>query len=139
MGFYWKDGKDQLLARSGDLPPSASSSTSPTTLTGNPWTSFTMSLREPTPLEGPLDLARFLITSLTFMRTIKKIDMIVDDIKVLEVEKSIRGSTSVAKKGFKQTSTAGMMSVVGVEATGMVITAKVMKWLSGEPKRYADD
>jgi hypothetical protein len=132
MGFYWKDGKDQLLARSGDLPPSASSSTNNSTLIGNPWTSFTMTLREPTLLEGPLDLARFLITSLTFMRTIKKIDMLVDDVKVLEVEKSVRGSMRVIKKGLRTTSTGGMMNVVGVDATGMVISAKVMKWLSGQ-------
>ncbi|WVW83952.1 hypothetical protein I302_105975 [Kwoniella bestiolae CBS 10118] len=130
MGFYWKDGKDQLLARSGDLPPSASSSTSEPSLTGNPWTSFTMGLREPSLLEGPLDLARFFITSITFMRTIRKIDMLVDGVKVLEVEKSVKGKNKVTKKGLKMSSTNGMMTVMGVDATGMVITAKVMQWLS---------
>lgn len=133
MGFYWKDGKDQLLARTGDLPPSASTSIAGSSSTGHPWTSFTMSLREPTVLEGPLDLARFLITSLTFMRTMKKIDMLVDDIRVLEVEKSIKGKERVGKKGMKTTSSAGMMTVMGVDVTGMSITAKVMKWLSGKP------
>lgn len=91
-----------------------------------------MGLREPTVLDGPLDLARFLITSLTFMRTIRKIDMLVDDIKVLEVEKSIKGKQRVGKKGMKTTSSAGMMTVTSVDATGMSITAKVMQWLSGE-------
>lgn len=131
MGFYWKDGKDQLLARSGDLPPAASSSTSQSSSSGNPWTSFTMALREPTLLEGPLDLARFFITSLTFMRTMRQIDMLVDDVKVLEVERSLKGKERVQKKGLKQTSQAGMMTVTGVDATGMVITAKVMQWLAG--------
>jgi hypothetical protein len=140
MGFYWKDGKDQLLARSGDLPPSTAK---PDTATGNPWTSFTMALREPTVLEGPLDLARFFITSLTFMRTMRRIDMLVDDVKVLEVEKSVKGKDRVWKKGLKQTSSGGMMTVAGVDATGMIITAKVMKWLSGESRKldrwmYAD-
>ncbi|OCF40369.1 hypothetical protein I317_05804 [Kwoniella heveanensis CBS 569] len=130
MGFYWKDGKDQLLARSGDLPPSASSSTAEPSLTGNPWTSFTMGLREPALLDGPLDLARFFVTSITFMRTVKKIDMLVDGVKVLEVEKSIKGKNSVMKKGLKNNSAGGMMTVMGVDATGMVITAKVMQWLS---------
>nr|XP_031863300.1 uncharacterized protein CI109_001175 [Kwoniella shandongensis]KAA5530372.1 hypothetical protein CI109_001175 [Kwoniella shandongensis] len=130
MGFYWKDGKDQLLARSGDLPPSASSSTSEPSLTGNAWTSFTMALREPSLLEGPLDLARFFITSITFMRTVRKIDMLVDGVKVLEVEKSVKGKSRVTKRGMKTSSTNGMMTVMGVDATGMVITAKVMKWLS---------
>lgn len=132
MGFYWKDGKDQLLARSGDLPPSTAK---PDTATGNPWTSFTMALREPTVLEGPLDLARFFITSLTFMRTMRRIDMLVDDVKVLEVEKSVKGKDRVWKKGLKQTSSGGMMTVAGVDATGMIITAKVMKWLSGESSK----
>ncbi|WWC89285.1 uncharacterized protein L201_004206 [Kwoniella dendrophila CBS 6074] len=130
MGFYWKDGKDQLLARSGDLPPSASSSTLEPSLTGNPWTSFTMGLREPSLLEGPLDLARFFITSITFMRTVKKIDMLVDGVRVLEVGKHIKGKNKVVKKGLKTSSTNGMMTVMGVDATGMVITAKVMHWLS---------
>ena len=133
MGFYWKDGKDQLLARSGDLPPEALSSSSPSPSTGHLWTSFTMGLREPLLLEGPLDLARFLITSLTFMRTIKRIDMLVDDVRVLEVEKSIKGKQRVIKKGLRTTSSAGIMSVLSVDATGMSITANVMKWLSGKP------
>ncbi|EIW70337.1 hypothetical protein TREMEDRAFT_29286 [Tremella mesenterica DSM 1558] len=129
MGFYWKDGKDQLLARSGNLPPSSSSSI-PTTLSGNPWTNFTMALREPTLLEGPLDLARFLVTSLTFMRTIRKINMLVDDIKVFEVEKSVKGQNRVTRKGLKEISPGSMMTVQSVDATGMIITARVMKWLS---------
>ncbi|WWC62006.1 uncharacterized protein I303_104593 [Kwoniella dejecticola CBS 10117] len=130
MGFYWKDGKDQLLARSGDLPPSASASSAEATLTGHPWTSFSMSLREPSLLEGPLDLARFFITSITFMRTVRKIDMLVDGVKVLEVEKTVKGKSKVTKKGLRTSSTNGMMAVQGVDATGMVITAKVMQWLS---------
>ncbi|ORY21093.1 hypothetical protein BCR39DRAFT_570024, partial [Naematelia encephala] len=130
MGFYWKDGKDQLVARSGDLPPSASSSTGESSLTGHPWTAFTMNLREPLPLEGPLDFARFLITSLTFMRTIKKVDMLVDGIKVLEIGKTIKGKRRVAKKGMKAGSPAGMMSITSVDGTDLVINAKVMKWLS---------
>ena len=128
MGFYWKDGKDQLLARSGELPSNTSVADS---TTGHPWTTFTMGLREPTILEGPLDLARFFITSLTFMRTMKKIDMLVDNVKVLQVEKSIKGKERATRKGLKTTSVNGMMTVQGVDRTGMVITARVMKWLSG--------
>ena len=129
MGFYWKDGKDQLLARSGDLPPS---STSPEpSSTGNPWTTFTMDLREPAVLEGPLDLARFFVTSLTFMRSMKKIDMLVDDVRVFRASKVVKDKTRITKRGLKTTSTNGMMSVTGVDATGMLITADVMQWLSG--------
>jgi len=130
MGFYWKDGKDQLLARSGDLPP-PNTMPEPTS-TGNPWTNFTMALREPTLLDGPLDLARFFITSLTFMRTMKKVDMLVDDVKVFEVNKRIKGQERVNKRGLRPTSANGMMTVTGVDATGMIMEAKVMQWLAGE-------
>jgi len=129
MGFYWKDGKDQLLARSGTLPPT-DLSPEPST-TGNPWTSFTMDLREPSTLEGPLDLARFFVTSLTFMRTMKKIDMLVDDVRVLRISKAVHQKTRVSKRGMKTSSANGMMSVTGVHATGMTITAEVMQWLAG--------
>ena len=129
MGFYWKDGKDQLLARSGTLPPGPTSEPS---TTGNPWTSFTMDLREPSFLEGPLDLARFFVTSLTFMRTMKKIDMLVDDVRVLRISKEVKDKTRVRKRGMQTSSTNGMMSVTGVDATGMMITAEVMQWLAGE-------
>jgi hypothetical protein len=133
MGFYWKDGKDQLLARSGDLP--ASTVMPEPTSTGHPWTNFTMTLREPTLLEGPLDLARFFITSLTFMRTMIKVDMLVDDIKVFQVSKRIKGKEKVSKKGLRNASATGMMTVTGVDATGMVIEAKVMQWLAGGSSR----
>lgn len=129
MGFYWKDGKDQLLARSGTLPSSDIAPESSST--GNPWTSFTMDLREPGVLEGPLDLARFFVTSLTFMRTMKKIDMLVDDVRVLRISKEVNKTTRVNKKGMNTSSTNGMMSVTSVDATGMTITAEVMQWLAG--------
>ena len=129
MGFYWKDGKDQLLARSGTLPPTDSEPERSST--GNPWTSFTMDLREPSILEGPLDLARFFVTSLTFMRTMKKIDMLVDDVRVLRISKEVDKKTRVSKKGMRTSSTNGMMSITGVDATGMTITAEVMQWLAG--------
>lgn len=132
MGFYWKDGKDQLLARSGDLPPDANGAKVEPSMTGHPWTAFTMALRDPAPLEGPLEFARFLVTSLTFMRTIKKIDMMVDDTKVLEVRKDVTGQHKVSRSGLNTSSAMGMMRVQGVESTSMVITARVMQWLSRE-------
>ena len=132
MGFYWKDGKDQLMARSGDLPPSAGSSSSASpTLSGHPWTSFTMNLRDPSALEGPLDLARFLVTSLSFTRSIRQVDMLMDGVPVLEVSKSVKGTERVGVRGMRDTSNGGMMKVRNVDATGMVITAKVTKWLAG--------
>jgi hypothetical protein len=130
MGFYWKDGKDQLLARSGKL--SQDDITHDPSTSGRPWTSFTMDLREPSVLEGPLDLARFFVTSLTFMRTMTKIDMLVDDVRVLRISKEATIEKRVDKGGMTKTSTNGMMKVQNVHTTGSVITVEVMQWLAGK-------
>ncbi|OWT41907.1 hypothetical protein C362_00273 [Cryptococcus neoformans Bt1] len=126
MAFHWKDGKDKLLARSGHLPKSMEN---PSPLSGNPWTTFSMALREPSPLEGPLELARFFVTSITFMRTVKKIEMLVDGISVLEVEKVVKRKERAEKGGLNTTASGGMMTVMNVDVTDMIITAKIMKWL----------
>lgn len=130
MGFYWKDGKDQLVARSGDFPPNHVPTQTEPSQTGHPWTTFTMGLREPTPLEAPLEFARFLVTSLTFMRTIKHIDMVVDGTKVLEVRKDVKGQHVVSRLNLNTASPSSMFRVNSVDATSMLITARVMKWLS---------
>ncbi|BEI92591.1 uncharacterized protein CcaverHIS019_0502190 [Cutaneotrichosporon cavernicola] len=130
MGFYWKDGKDQLVARSGDFPPEYKPSVSEPSHSGHPWTTFTMNLREPMPLEGPLEFARFLVTSLTFMRTIRHVQMVVDGIKVLEVRKDVKGQSVAPHLNLNTRSPSGMFNLYKVDATSMVITARVMKWLS---------
>ncbi|KLT40935.1 hypothetical protein CC85DRAFT_286971 [Cutaneotrichosporon oleaginosum] len=130
MGFYWKDGKDQLVARSGDFPPEYKPSVSEPSHSGHPWTTFTMNLREPMPLEAPLEFARFLVTSLTFMRTIRHVDMVVDGTKVLEVRKDVKGQSVAPSMNLNTRSPSGMFNVYKVDATSMVITARVMKWLS---------
>lgn len=90
-----------------------------------------MALREPSPLEGPLELARFFATSITFMRTVKKIEMLVDGISVLEVEKVVKRKERAEKGGLNTTASGGMMTVMNVDVTDMIITAKIMKWLEG--------
>lgn len=90
-----------------------------------------MALREPSPLEGPLELARFFVTSITFMRTVKKIEMLVDGISVLEVEKVVKRKERAEKGGLNTTASGGMMTVMNVDVTDMIITAKIMKWLEG--------
>lgn len=128
MAFHWKDGKDKLLARSGHLPKAMDNASS---LSGNPWTTFSMALREPSLLEGPLELARFFVTSITFMRTVKKIEMLVDGISVLEVEKVVKRKERAERGGLHTMAAGGIMTVMNVDVTDMVITAKIMKWLEG--------
>lgn len=56
MGFHWKNGGDQLYARTGSLPQVEDGASG--SLTGAPWTRFSINLRNPTPLEGPMDFMR---------------------------------------------------------------------------------
>lgn len=90
-----------------------------------------MALREPSLLEGPLELARFFVTSITFMRTVKKIEMLVDGISVLEVEKVVKRKERAERGGLHTMAAGGIMTVMNVDVTDMVITAKIMKWLEG--------
>ncbi|KAJ9124824.1 hypothetical protein QFC24_003193 [Naganishia onofrii] len=154
MGFYWKDGGDQLFARTGerhvDLDPPTTEERTATSSTGNPWTSFTMDLRTPTPLDQPLDFARFLITSLTFMHTIRRIEMYVDNYEMLTIDKQVGVTENVNVPGEKprelsgrgffksvtsvtrdpgSTSPGGIMYVYNVNATTVRISASVMRAL----------
>ncbi|KAG8805492.1 hypothetical protein FRC19_007851, partial [Serendipita sp. 401] len=57
MGFYWRDGKNQLFVHRESLPETAE----PT----SPWTTFTLPLRQIGPPPGsPLELLRFLASSI---------------------------------------------------------------------------
>lgn len=151
MGFYWKDGGDQLYARTGERKADVGKNTdegAPSS-TGNPWTSFTMDLRTPTPLDQPLDFARFLITSLTFMHTIRRIEMYVDEWEMLVIDKDVgelerldvpgekaretqgRGFWSVPTmtKDVGSTSPGGIMHVHSINSTTVRISASVMRAL----------
>ncbi|KAG8813716.1 hypothetical protein FRC17_001459, partial [Serendipita sp. 399] len=83
MGFYWRDGKDQLYARRGDLPAA-------TTDPAPPWTAFTLPLRETGPLPGaPLDLLRFLASSITFMNTLATVELFLDGTRLGKIAKEV--------------------------------------------------
>lgn len=124
MAFYFKDGKDQLYARSGALPADQMD---------DGQTSFTMDLRNPAPLDGPLDLARFLVTSLTFMLKIRRVEMWIDDWNILALSKDVGVNTPVETASFSRrrglTSPEGIMRIQGVDSTSVKITATAMRWL----------
>lgn len=67
MGFFWKDGGDQLFVKQALVPLTEQERT------GTQWTSFSMELREQTPMPSPSDFARFLSTSLGFTASIRNI------------------------------------------------------------------
>ncbi|KAI9364960.1 hypothetical protein DFJ73DRAFT_619935 [Zopfochytrium polystomum] len=77
MAFFWKGKRDQLFTKKG---PVAQESVSE-------WTTFYLSLRDPIECPNITDFGRFLATSLTFTRHLKKIEVFIDDDRVLLLDK----------------------------------------------------
>ena len=121
MGFYWKDKKDQLFARRGNLPETDYSA----------WTSFEMGLREPAPLPArPLDLARFLASSITFMTNLREVSLFFNDKKLVHLTKDADKPSDVAiPRDMKATSPKRTMVVRKVTSTPLHITANVLRWV----------
>ena len=132
MGFYWKDGKDQvwldllpkeeipnrsiqLFVRRGDYK------LGDIMTEGNlsPWTSFEMDLRDPRPLPGsPVDIARFLATSITFMTHIKDVSLYIDHHRLVHLAKESDPSQRISISPLLQTATpSGLLSVKGISST----------------------
>nr|VWO98846.1 Uncharacterized protein [Ganoderma boninense] len=120
MNFYWKDKKDQLFARRGARKD----------VTNDPWTTFQMELREPTPIPQPFDFTRFLASSITFMRHLLDVSVFLDDKRLSRLTKS-PGSpqTLTLPKGLRASSPLNTMTVNGLQATPLSIKAEVMQWV----------
>jgi len=81
MGFYWKDKKDQLYARRGNLPESGESDPY------RQWTTFEMELREAAPMPTAFDFVRFLTSSITFMAHLEEVAVWFDGKRLAKVTK----------------------------------------------------
>jgi Protein of unknown function (DUF3684) len=123
MGFYWKDKKDQLFARRGNLPEADYST----------WTSFEMGLREPAPLPArPLDLARFLASSITFMTNLREVSLFFNDKKLIHLTKDADKPSDVTVPRdmlTKAMTPKRTMVVRKVTSTSLHITAHVLRWV----------
>ncbi|KIM21061.1 hypothetical protein M408DRAFT_112189 [Serendipita vermifera MAFF 305830] len=81
MGFHWKDGKDQLMARRGNLPEISDRDL---------FTTFTIPLRQPGPLpDAPLSIIRFLASALPFMNTLATFELFLDGILLASLQKNV--------------------------------------------------
>ncbi|PPQ89567.1 hypothetical protein CVT25_012239 [Psilocybe cyanescens] len=132
MGFHWKDKKDQLFARRGELPESDEDPASRES------TSFTMALREPAPIPIAFDFTRFLASSLTFMGHLREVCVYFDDKRLVKLNKAPGMPQSLGiPKGLKSRSPSGIMTVENVQITPLFIQAQVMKWIytSGTGKK----
>ena len=108
MNFYWKDKKDQLFARRGARRDVAN----------DPWTTFQMELREPTPIPQPFDFTRFLASSITFMRHLLDVSVFLDDKRLSRLTKSPGSPKALSlPKGLRASSPLNTMTVNGLQTT----------------------
>jgi len=79
-----------------------------------------MNLRTPSPLPAsPLELARFLATSITFMQSLQRAELFFDDVRLVLVEKEMGTMKRVeVPRGIDRGSVGGLMRVEGLESTG---------------------
>jgi hypothetical protein len=112
MGFYWKDKKDQLFARRGDVPPSSELDLY------RQWTTFEMDLRDAAPIPTAFDFIRFLASSITFMAHLQEVTVWLDGIRISKLVKSKAAPQDVTMPGgLKRNSDGGTMNMVGVKTT----------------------
>jgi hypothetical protein len=136
----------QLFARRGNLPPvpfpaTSDHATCPAALQ---WTTFTMPLRVASTLpRTPLDIARFLATSLTFMRNLVDVSMFFNEHRLVRVTKSAgrpKPLTFFANRLDSQTTASGMMTVQEVQSYGTIyaLPAAISSTPTGLTVRFAD-
>ncbi|KAJ3107750.1 hypothetical protein HDU97_003420 [Phlyctochytrium planicorne] len=77
LAFFWKG--DQLFTKKGKVDDANTS----------PLTSFYLGLREPIETPNVVEFGRFLAASIAFTRSLKKVEVFIDDDRVLCLEKSI--------------------------------------------------
>jgi hypothetical protein len=122
-----KNGGDQLFVRKAKNP----NFTSDVTSDGKPWTTFTMELREPTPMPEPLEFARFLATSLAFTTKIRHLSLYFDDYCLASFEKKLAQPRPLSvPSGLNLTSPAKLLSVKSMDQTSVQIDVQVLRWVS---------
>ncbi|CAO1635090.1 unnamed protein product [Sympodiomycopsis kandeliae] len=124
MGFFWKNGGDSLFTRRAKNPNADSDFSQ----SGNPWTSFFMNLREPGPFpESPLQLTRFLATSLTFTNNVKSVELWFDDHRLCKLQKTLEPVKPLPMPThLNSSSPEKMMRVDRLQSQGMQIDVEAM-------------
>lgn len=119
MQFYWKDNKDQLHVRRGDLPSKGNA---------DPWTTFEMTLREPSPIPPAFDLMRFLASSITFMVHLTDVSVYFDHFRIGHLTKTTGlPQTLDIPKGLKKSSSLSIMHIQNIQSHQIRIEAEVMR------------
>ncbi|GJJ14590.1 hypothetical protein Clacol_008856 [Clathrus columnatus] len=124
MGFYWRDKKDQLFARRGNLPALNESDTY------REWTTFDMELREPAPVPSISDFIRFLTSSITFMVHLRRVTVWFDTYCLATVTKDVGIPKEIPfPKYLKRKSEGNIMTMVAVKTRSMNITVETLRMI----------
>ncbi|KAL4076679.1 hypothetical protein V8B97DRAFT_2021990 [Scleroderma yunnanense] len=119
MQFYWKDNKDQLHVRRGDLPSKGNP---------DPWTTFEMTLREASSVPPAFNLMRFLASSITFMIHLNDVSVYFDDHRIGHLTRSVGIAKAVdVPKGLKKSSSLDIMRIQTIQSHQIQIKAEVMQ------------
>ncbi|KAL2067761.1 hypothetical protein VTL71DRAFT_15857 [Oculimacula yallundae] len=122
MAFYWK--ANSLFTKRLQLPPEES----------NPNTSFVLDYRNTTtPMPNLLSICQFLATSLTFV-ALQKIELQVDDWKIISLEKKSAPSIDVPIARDVETKTKdGLMRVQSMDRESVQMDATFMNVVGWKP------
>ena len=97
----------KLFARRGNLPNK----------TNDPWTTFEMDLREPTPIPVAFDFTRFLVSSITFMAHLREVSVYLDDKRLVHLTKDSGTPTQLTiPRNLRPISTMGFMNIKGLKS-----------------------
>ncbi|KIY52910.1 hypothetical protein FISHEDRAFT_63575 [Fistulina hepatica ATCC 64428] len=115
MGFHWD--KDQLLVRRGYLKDNQ-----------DEWTSFEMPLREPAPIPTAFDFARFLTSSITFMRNLCEVSVYLDRWCLVKLQKTPGPSKQLSVPQFMERwGPSKIMKIAGMREMPMDIRADILQ------------
>ncbi|GAA5919060.1 hypothetical protein JCM1841_003725 [Sporobolomyces salmonicolor] len=126
LGFYWKDGGDQLYVRSATDETGMSNVSSE----GHPWSTFFMELREPQPMPEPNDFARFLSSCLGFTSNLRTLSLFFDGHLLFCVQKTLAPSRPLAlKSNLSSSSPLKILKLASVEEAPIQLKAEVSNWM----------
>ena len=109
------------------------------TALGNIWTTFTMPLRECTTLPGrPIDIARFIASSLTFMKNLKDVSIFFDEHCLVRMTKSLGIEKTLAAPSPNLDplrASKPMMRVQAIESRGLSVHIHICPFILISPSR----
>ncbi|KAJ3288068.1 hypothetical protein HDU79_005116 [Rhizoclosmatium sp. JEL0117] len=129
MAFFWKG--DQLFTKKGPVKDEDAS----------PLTSFFLDLREPIDVPNVGDFGRFLANSLAFTKNLKKVEVFVDDVRILLFDKKAAEPRPMAfPRGiYNLTSPNNIFELKTINVSKVQLDLKVFLDFDHESKKLGDE